>query len=223
MTDIPSIAATGNVRPVTVGALAAALALAQGEMAAAVKGRTNPFFKSRYSTLSDIWDVCREPLSKNGLAVMQLPSTTADGICIKTILMHSSGESMESEFTMPLAKKDAQGIGSAITYGRRYALAAICGVVSDEDDDGNAATSAAHQNRHASTPPPNGRHEQRSGPTTKDDILASVREMVAAGGKADLDAAVERAGVKGIAPNALTEEQAIALNNHLPAPWRVKF
>ena len=122
----------------TIGELAAALAKAQGEMKAAPKLKVNPFFKSRYADLTAIWDVAREPLAKNGLAIVQAPQTDHVGnFWLETTLIHSSGEFITSTYPLEPVKKDPQGYGGAITYARRYAMA-IIGVVTDDDDDGNS-------------------------------------------------------------------------------------
>lgn len=102
------------------------------------KDAKNPFFKSDYATLSDILDAIKEPLSSNALTFVQFP-TGENGLT--TRLMHESGEWLEDSYTMTPAKNDPQGIGSAITYQRRYALGAILGLNIDNDDDGNAASS----------------------------------------------------------------------------------
>jgi hypothetical protein len=131
----------------TGSALARALAKAQGVMAGAARDKTNPAFKSRYADLASVWDACREPLSSNGLAVVQLV-TAADkaSVTVETRLLHESGESVSSVLTMPVEKPTAQGVGSAITYARRYALSALVGVAPDDDDDGNAASGVAPRN-----------------------------------------------------------------------------
>ena len=116
--------------------LATALAKAQSEVKGALKDSNNPFFKSKYADLGSVWDAVREPLAKNNLAVVQFPQ----GDCsLLTILTHSSGEYMSASYTMTPTKKDPQGIGSAITYMRRYALQSVMGVC-PEDDDGNQAS-----------------------------------------------------------------------------------
>ena len=80
-------------------------------------------------------------MAKNGLSVIQGNSIGANNtVIVETILAHESGQWIQSELCMPLAKNDPQGVGSAITYGRRYGLAAIVGIVADDDDDGNAAS-----------------------------------------------------------------------------------
>lgn len=122
--------------------LAAALAAAQGLIVAAEKNRENPFFKSRYATLESVWDACRDALSSNGLAVIQIPVNGEERgqVGVTTILCHASGEQVSGTIYAKAMKDDAQGYGSVITYLRRYSLAAFVGVTSEEDDDGNAAT-----------------------------------------------------------------------------------
>jgi hypothetical protein len=124
----------------TIGKLAEALSKAQGAMSGALKDSTNPFFKSRYADLESVWSACRKPLSDNGLAIIQTTDYT-EGVRIITTLVHSSGEWVQG--VLPIMAKDEtpQGIGSAITYARRYALAAIVGVY-QTDDDAEAAQSA---------------------------------------------------------------------------------
>lgn len=122
----------------SIASIAAALAQAQGKISGALKDSTNPFFKSKYADLASIWDACRQQLSEAGIAVMQFPRSTEAGIEVETLMAHSSGEWVSETLALPVAKYDAQGIGSAITYARRYALAAFVGVT-PEDDDGNAA------------------------------------------------------------------------------------
>lgn len=123
-----------------INELATALAKAQGEITGALKESKNPFFKSSYADLASCWDACRGPLSKNGLAVIQVPQINAThGFLLLTRLMHASGQWMESE--LPVHPKDdsPQSMGSALTYARRYALTAMVGIA-QIDDDGNAAS-----------------------------------------------------------------------------------
>lgn len=125
----------------TIGKLSKALGHVQATLSGAKKDSVNPHFKSKYAGLNSVWDACREPLKANGLSVIQGNSVGLDGtVIVETILAHDSGEWIQSELCLPLAKRDPQGVGSAITYGRRYGLAAIVGIVADEDDDGNAAS-----------------------------------------------------------------------------------
>lgn len=127
-----------------LGQLAKALAKAQLEMRDAKKDAVNPHFKNKYATLASVREAVTEPLAKHGLCVLQAFEPHGEaGVCIVTVLMHESGGSVTSRLFLPCQKKDAQGFGSAITYGRRYSLAAICGIASDDDDDANAATGKA--------------------------------------------------------------------------------
>ena len=116
--------------------LSAALCKAQTEMGGAVKDAKNPFFKSSYADLTSVIKAIKEPFANNGLSYSQLPVTSegGGGVGVSTILMHSSGQWLESEFYLPLAKKDPQGGGSAITYARRYALQAMAGIPTADDD-----------------------------------------------------------------------------------------
>jgi hypothetical protein len=123
----------------SIAKLAEALSKAQGEIEGAKKDSENPFFKSKYADLASVWEACREPLSKNGLSVSQFPvESESPGITLVTVLMHSSGEYIISSYSVP-CKPDAQNVGLALTYMRRYALAAAVGIYA-EDDDGNAAS-----------------------------------------------------------------------------------
>jgi hypothetical protein len=119
-------------------------------LAYAKKDSKNLFFKSNYADLESVWDACRDLLSANGLAVSQFPGTYSDldkSMSLTTILTHTSGEWISQEMSLPCAvanrdgtfRIDPQTAGSAITYMRRYALAAVVGVV-QADDDGNAAS-----------------------------------------------------------------------------------
>ena len=120
-----------------IGELAKALAAAQGEMDAAKKDGQGNYGK--YTTISSILEVVKEALSKNGLAVVQAPMPCESGnICLRTTLMHSSGQWIASQLTMKADNSSPQKIGSVMTYARRYALAAILGV-GQEDDDAQSA------------------------------------------------------------------------------------
>jgi hypothetical protein len=124
----------------SIAKLAAALVKAQAEVENATKDSRNPHFKSGYASLASVIDTTKPVLSKYGLAVVQMPGF-ADGLAtLDCRLVHESGEWIEGTAGAPLQKNDPQGVGSALTYLRRYSLAALTGIT-QEDDDGNAASS----------------------------------------------------------------------------------
>jgi hypothetical protein len=124
----------------SIGELAKALSAAQGEMDAAKKDSKGNYGK--YTTISSILEVVKDALSRNGLAVVQAPMPCESGcICLRTTLMHTSGQWIASQLTMKAENVSPQKIGSVITYARRYALAALLGV-GQEDDDAQAAQDA---------------------------------------------------------------------------------
>jgi len=131
----------GNImeRSETIGKLSEALAKAQGEMKPASFDAQNPHFRSKYATLASIMDACRSALSQNQIAVVQGTSVIEDRVIVTTMLIHASGEFISDQLSMNITKDSPQAIGSAITYARRYSLASLAGVVSDQDDDGEAA------------------------------------------------------------------------------------
>lgn len=128
-----------------IGKLGAALAKAQGAIEGADKNSANEAFRqgskvSKYSNLSAVWDACRKPLADNGLAVIQLPHTyNGQTVTLTTRLVHESGEWIESSLACHVGKPNAHGVGSVITYLRRYMLASLVGIY-QEDDDGNEAS-----------------------------------------------------------------------------------
>ena len=159
MNDIPMKVEGASPAPVrrdaasseSIAELAGALVQAQAAIRAARKDAKNPHFGSKYATLAEVWDVIRDPLTTNGLAVMQLPLPIQDDvIAVRTMLVHKSGEWVASSITMPLRPEYTKGgtelppspqqVGSCITYARRYALSAMVGVAADDDDDGNLAS-----------------------------------------------------------------------------------
>lgn len=147
-------------RSACIGELALALAKAQGEIKSAQKDSANPFYHSKYADLASVWLACRKALSSVGICIMQFPRRIEAGIEVETILAHGgSGEWVAETLSLPASilvknkegniveRFDAQTIGSAITYARRYTLAAIVGVAPDDDDDGNAAAASSENNR----------------------------------------------------------------------------
>lgn len=120
--------------------LSAALVAFHGEVGKVGKDSTNPHFRNKYASLSNILEVVTPVLTVCKLSVIQIPTGTNT---LETILLHESGEWIGEAFTMPPVKNDPQGVGSAITYARRYALGAILSLNIDTDDDGNAASQSA--------------------------------------------------------------------------------
>lgn len=136
-----------------VNELAAALAKAQGQLEGAKKSSNNPFFKSKYADLAECWNTCREALTANEISVIQMPEEINENgrLNITTMLTHSSGQYISSTLTMTVTKLDPQAIGSAITYGRRYALAAMVGLA-QEDDDGEKAMERSKDKKSVESP-----------------------------------------------------------------------
>lgn len=131
----------------SIAKLATALSIVQGKLSHAKKDSANPFFKSTYADLESVWEACRGLLSENGLSVLQFPGVYEEGtMSLTTTLAHSSGEWISQTMSLPVSKPDAQGSGSALTYMRRYALAAVVGVV-QADDDGNSAVQSKVYNK----------------------------------------------------------------------------
>lgn len=119
--------------------IAPAFVKAQAASNGAKKASNNPHFKSKYADLTQVWAACEDALEANGLGIIQGLGEARDGVMhMDTMLLHTSGQWLSSHASIPLPKGDPQGYGSATTYLRRYALAAMLGVV-QEDDDGNAA------------------------------------------------------------------------------------
>ena len=119
--------------------IAAALAKAQAKMENIGKDATNPHFRSKYATLAGVLDEVRPKLAAHGISIWQSPVIIGDtNVGVVTRLLHESGQWLESTIHVATAKFDAQGVGSVITYLRRYSLMAVAGV-GPEDDDGNAA------------------------------------------------------------------------------------
>lgn len=116
-----------------------ALAKAQTELENAEQDSENTHFRNKYASLGSVMTAIRGPLSKNSLAILQLPryETTDKGVLVglETILGHSSGQSISNYFALYPPKQDPQGIGSALTYLRRYAAMAIVGIAGAADDD----------------------------------------------------------------------------------------
>lgn len=121
-----------------IAELATALTKAQAVMEGAKKDGNNPHFRSSYPTLASVWDAVREPFAANGLSVVQGCATSGADVTVCTLLLHTSGQWIREVLTMTANDHKPQSVGSAISYARRYQLAAMAGVA-PEDDDGEAA------------------------------------------------------------------------------------
>jgi len=127
-----------------INELATAMAAAQGELENATKATKNEFFKSKYADLAEVLNTVRPVFAAHGLSIVQMPSF-ADGVAhVETILMHKSGQWISNVASAPVGKQDAQGVGSVITYLRRYSSAAFAGIA-QEDDDANASIKQDHK------------------------------------------------------------------------------
>jgi len=144
--------------------LYSALAAAQAEMGPALKDSQNPAFKSKYADLASVMAACMPALSKHGIAVLQPAFDDDTGRYVKTILAHTTGETVECRVPLIVGKNDMQGYGSAVTYARRYGLMSMAGIA-PEDDDGNAA---------AKSPPIVDERPVQRGPSAVDVACASL-------------------------------------------------
>lgn len=121
--------------------IAAALCKFQQECDSPKKTAKNPHFKSKYAPLEEIIKVATPTMASNGLSHFQSTSSDGDSVVVTTVLMHTSGEFIESDpLRLPMGKATAQGAGSSLTYARRYSLCAILGIAAEEDDDANGAS-----------------------------------------------------------------------------------
>lgn len=155
--------------------LVTALAVAQGEIGAALKDTKNEFFKSKYADLASVVDAIKVPLSSHGLSYTQALHDANNAVCVETIVFHNSGEWMSTgKLTIPVVKHDAQGFGSALTYARRYSLSAAFGVA-PEEDDGNAAANAKPKVENKHTPV----NASMQGVVIPDNIMEELRFLAA--------------------------------------------
>lgn len=181
-------------RSENVDQIAPAFLKAQAAMKPVAKSATNPHFQSAYATLEDVMGSCKQPLAAQGIAILQSGDEADDaGITIVTTLLHTSGQWIEGRVRLPLEKGTAQAAGSAVSYGRRYCLAALVGLVSEEDDDGNAA-SAGPKKQAAARPKTEAKKQPIAERTSKD--LVNLRSWAQREGKPGLidkiDAELER-------------------------------
>lgn len=158
--------------------LDAALAKAQSQIDSASKDKVNPAFKSKYADLTAVWEACRAALTGNGISVSQWPVHSDDSRLHLITRLACEGQWMMCEFSIPADKQNAHGYGSAITYAKRFSLAAAIGVVADEDDDGNAASRPRNIAPDVGAPP-KGKDPIAPwrGPLTKTDLVKQLRKL----------------------------------------------
>lgn len=123
----------------TVNELATALVKVQAEIRDAEKNSLNPHFKSQYANLESVIAATREPFANHGLVVAQQSSIEDGKPVLVTTLFHSSGQWIRSVMPIMNERNTAQGLGSGLSYARRYSLSAIAGIT-QSDDDGEAAS-----------------------------------------------------------------------------------
>ena len=121
-----------------IGEIAAALAVAQALMGHALKDSKNPHFQSRYADLASVREACA-PISEQGIAMLQFPTTDGKKVSVTTLFAHKSGQWIQSTCTAEARAADPQSVGSAVTYLRRYGLLSMA-CVAPADDDGNAVS-----------------------------------------------------------------------------------
>ena len=161
-----------------------ALVRARGAMANAKKNARNPHLKNWYADLEAVLEATLTPLAECGIAVVQLPeSTTGEIVSVTTMLVHESGEWISASLTLRPTKPDPQGIGSAITYGRRYTLSSLC-ALTQADDDGDAASRAARAPAQAQAAPqrtPAGFSDRIASADSRETLQAIAADIAKAG------------------------------------------
>ncbi len=219
----------------TLAKLATALAKAQGAITLAAEAAKNPHLGSRYADLGSIWEACRRPLAENGLAVLQPVTTTSQGVVVETLLIHESGEFIRRRLAVPvevrLSKEGKSqpwmwSFGAAVTYARRFGLAAMVGVATRGDEEGAGSagqpdTSRARPPRESkppeSRPPPERQTaaEPKSEPPTP---WQNILTICAKHGKSKEQAASITKGATGKSlPRELTEADVARVQASLDA------
>lgn len=122
-----------------------ALCKAQAEMTGALKGETNPHFRQKYADLGAVQDACFPALHKHGFAIIHRTGQDDGGNYLETSLLHESGGEFACRVPLRVDKDNMQGVGSALTYARRYGLMCVAGVAPEDDDGNNAAASPPKQ------------------------------------------------------------------------------
>jgi len=118
-------------------------------------------FSYDYSTLGSVWDAVKEALAKNELAIIQTVEIMETGKFLKTRIIHVSGEFIDGLCPLAVDKNDMQGLGSAITYARRYSLAMMLGVVQDDDDGASSKGNVSRETSKKPEPPKPPKEEEK--------------------------------------------------------------
>lgn len=183
--------------------LATALATFQGTIGSVGKDKTANIptksggsYSYSYADLSSIWDAIRKPLSESGLSVVQMPEIGDGMVYVSTLVLHTSGQWIQSTVGTRPADTTPQAIGSAITYLRRYGLGAMLGIVTDVDDDGAAGSQSKRPPQierapRPSAPVPQARRTSQEAPRRADDadrvsLLAEVAGLATQAAQAKL-------------------------------------
>lgn len=189
----------------SIAKLTAALLAAQLEFDPILKDKANPFFKSKYADLESVVNATQSALQKNGLVVMQFPSSemTSAGVSVgvSTVLAHTSGEFINDRFTLPVAKQDAQTGAAAVTYARRISRLAVLGIAA-EDDDGNEASGKYDE----AQPPKISAKQKNSGnparepvaapATSQSEESAAVKPAISCAGSSEVPSGEELEGLR---------------------------
>jgi len=123
------------------------LVKAQSEMTHAQLDQINPQWKSRFASLKSVIDAVKPALNSNGIFYMQISHPVDSGVGIETVFMKGDEKLSGGVVVVPVDRANAQGLGSSMTYAKRYSLAVACGISASEDDDGNAAAAAPPQRK----------------------------------------------------------------------------
>lgn len=157
--------------------LFAALSAFQGEVKAARKTASNPHFKSKFADLAEVIETAREPMAKHGLALVQMPVGSCDGtVRVVTLVTHKSGQWLKGVLDMPLPQKTPQGVGSTISYARRYCAMAALGIAADDDDGEQAEGRGKPQGQQAA------QQQQRRSDAGNSVLATLTKELAAMGG-----------------------------------------
>lgn len=160
----------------SIKSIAIAMCSVQSSMEAASKASDNPFFNSKYADLSEVLRCIKSVLPNNDLSFMQMPSFECGVVSVETIVMHKTGEWISSVSSSPISKSNPQGVGDAITYLRRYSLAAIFGLAQKDDDgNSNSETPQKKENKSKSPDTPINWYQESQFNQEKENISTAIR------------------------------------------------